>query len=133
MRVFADTHFYIALLSSRDSAHQAATRWWRNLEIREIITTSWVLVELADSMRLPHERETTGRFIAALRRAPHTLVVPASERILWQGFETYRRRSDKEWSLTDCISFVVMEQEGLTQALTGDHHFEQAGFVALLK
>ena len=45
----------------------------------------------------------------------------------------YRSRNDKAWSLTDCISFVVMEQEGLTEALTGDHHFEQAGFTALLK
>ncbi len=49
------------------------------------------------------------------------------------GIELYRTRSDKDWSLTDCISFVVMEQRGIVDALTGDHHFEQAGFRALLK
>jgi len=47
--------------------------------------------------------------------------------------ELYAERPDKGWSLTDCISFVVMRQQGITQALTGDHHFEQAGFTALLK
>jgi predicted nucleic acid-binding protein len=50
-----------------------------------------------------------------------------------QGFELYARRLDKDWSLTDCISFVVMREHGLTHALTGDHHFEQAGFRILLK
>ena len=133
MRVFADTHFYVALLSSRDSAHAAAARWQASPEIREVVTTSWVLVELADCMRLPDERVVTARFIAALRQAPQTVVVPVSEAALWNGFELYRRRTDKEWSLTDCISFVVMKEQGLTQALTGDHHFEQAGFTALLK
>ena len=132
MRVFADTHFYAALLSSRDSAHGAAVRWQASPEIREVVTTSWVLVELADCMNLPHEREVTARFIAALRQAPQTVVVPVSEAVLWRGFELYRGRNDKEWSLTDCISFVVMKDEGLSRALTGDHHFEQAGFVALL-
>jgi len=92
-----------------------------------------VLVELADCMNLPHERETTGRFIVALRQAPQTVVAPVSERTLWRGFELYRARNDKAWSLTDCISFVVMKDEGLTEALTGDRHFEQAGFAALLK
>ena len=133
MRVFADTHFYVALLGSRDSAHGAAARWQASPEVREVVTTSWVLVELADCMRLPHEREVTVRFIAALRQAPRTVVVPVSEAALWRGFELYRGRTDKEWSLTDCISFVVMKEQGLTHALTGDHHFEQAGFTALLK
>ena len=108
-------------------------RWQASQEFREVVTTSWVLVELADCMRLPHEREVTARFIAALRQALQTVVVPVSEAALWRGFELYRGRTDKEWSLTDCISFVVMKEQGLTQALTGDHHFEQAGFTALLK
>jgi hypothetical protein len=45
----------------------------------------------------------------------------------------YGERMDKDWPLTDCISFVVMQREGITDALTGDRHFEQAGFVPLLK
>ena len=96
------------------------------------MTTSWVLVELADSMSLPREREVVSQFIGRLRSAPKTRIVPVSEELLWRGFELYRTRRDKEWSLTDCISFVVMTDEGLAEALTGDHHFKQAGFVALL-
>jgi predicted nucleic acid-binding protein len=60
-------------------------------------------------------------------------VVPPSQQLFAEGISLYRSRLDKEWSLTDCISFVVMRREGLTEALTGDHHFEQAGFVALLQ
>ncbi len=60
-------------------------------------------------------------------------LLQASIHLLEQGLALYTRRSDKDWSLTDCISFVVMKAEGIEEALTGDHHFEQGGFVALLK
>jgi len=60
-------------------------------------------------------------------------VHPLSEALLARGMALYRQRPDKAWSLTDCISFVVMGDERLTEALTGDHHFEQAGFAPLLK
>lgn len=59
--------------------------------------------------------------------------MPANVEIFERGVELYHSRLDKQWSLTDCISFVVMSEEGIAEALTGDHHFEQAGFVALLK
>ena len=68
-----------------------------------------------------------------LRKNPDVQVVPANDALFDEGVQLFANRLDKEWSLTDCISFVVMEQNGLTEALTGDHHFEQAGFVALLK
>ena len=58
--------------------------------------------------------------------------MPPTLELLEQGMDLYARRPDKEWSLTDCISFVVMSQNGLEEALTGDHHFEQAGFRILL-
>lgn len=91
-----------------------------------------MLLELADAMHLPREREVAVRFIDAPRAAPHTRIVNASEALLWRGLDLYRSRSDKAWSLTDCLSFVVMADEGLTEALTGDRHFEQAGFRAWL-
>ncbi len=131
-RVFADTHFYIALLSKRDDAHDAALRWQATGDFQEVITTSWILVELADAMSLPGERDITAKFIARLRSAANTRIVPVSEELLWRGFDLYRTRPDKAWSLTDCISFVVMSDEGLTEALTRDRHFGQAGFTALL-
>ena len=60
-------------------------------------------------------------------------IIPATADLFDRGVQLYAERADKEWSLTDCISFVVMADEGLADALTGDHHFEQAGFKALLK
>lgn len=62
-----------------------------------------------------------------------TTIVPASRQIIMDGVHLYRHRRDKDWPLTDCISFVVMEDEQIRDALTGDHHFDQAGFTALLK
>lgn len=68
-----------------------------------------------------------------MRANPDIAVVPCSDQLLGEGIDLYARRPDKEWSLTGCITFVVMQREGITDALTGDHHFEQAGFVSLLK
>jgi predicted nucleic acid-binding protein len=67
-----------------------------------------------------------------IQLSPAIRVVPASRALLEEGISLYSSRPDKDWSLTDCISFVVMRDEGIIQALTGDHHFEQAGFKALL-
>jgi predicted nucleic acid-binding protein len=64
---------------------------------------------------------------------PHDVMIWPEQALFRRGIELYDNRLDKQWSLTDCISFVVMQQHGITEALTGDHHFEQAGFVALLK
>ena len=71
--------------------------------------------------------------LADLRSSPSVEIVPPDE-LLWnEGLLLFASRPDKKWSLTDCISFVVMQREGIAEALTGDHHFEQAGFIALLK
>ena len=72
------------------------------------------------------------RFLSLLEGNPWLTVFGESDRLFEKGRELYIRRPDKEWSLTDCISFVVMQEQGLSEALTGDHHFEQAGFKALL-
>jgi predicted nucleic acid-binding protein len=72
-------------------------------------------------------------FIDDLRRQSKFLIIPPTQQLFDAGFELYRKRPDKNWSLTDCISFTVMQERSITEALTGDHHFEQAGFAALLK
>jgi hypothetical protein len=69
--------------------------------------------------------------LADLRKNPHCFIMPPCQRLFDQGLDLYARRLDKDWSLTDCISFVVMEEHGLHEALTGDNHFEQAGFKPL--
>jgi predicted nucleic acid-binding protein len=98
-----------------------------------MVATAWVLTEFADALWHPANR---ARFITTLNHLktnPQGRIVPANEATFDKGVKLFEARADKEWSLTDCISFVVMQQEGITEALTGDHHFEQAGFVALLK
>ncbi len=72
-------------------------------------------------------------FIDGLRADPSIRIIPARRSVLESGWELYQKRIDKEWSLTDCISFLVMQKLRLADALTGDRHFEQAGFRMLLK
>ena len=72
------------------------------------------------------------RLLENLQADPNCTIVPATAMLFAEEVKLYARRPDKEWTLTDCISFVVMQQHGISQALTGDRHFEQAGFEAML-
>ena len=131
MVLFADTFYYLALLSADDIAHSRAVRLSRGLPTRTI-TTAWVLTELADALSDPASREKAVGLIERLRNNPTVTIIPPTQELFDQGLALYAQRPDKGWSLTDCISFVVMRQQGLIEALTGDRHFEQAGFKALL-
>jgi hypothetical protein len=91
------------------------------------------LTELANSLSKRDTRIGFLNTLETLRANPAVVIVGHDEHLYEAGIELYRARADKEWSLTDCISFVVMEERGIADALTGDHHFEQAGFQALLK
>jgi predicted nucleic acid-binding protein len=99
----------------------------------EMVTTVAVVLEVADALAAPAMRVGCARFLEGLLERSATTIHALSRDLLWRGITRYRQRPDKAWSLTDCISFIVMEDEKLTEALTGDHHFEQAGFTALLK
>ena len=129
--VFADTFFYLALLNPRDSAHQRALDVSDKLSA-PLLTTEFVLIEIADALASPAERPKFLELIQSLRSAASAMIVPASSELLAQGVELYRRRPDKDWPLTDCISFVVMDNHGVADALTGDVHFVQAGYRALM-
>ncbi len=131
-RLFADTYFYIALLNREDPAHATAVAWVAGGRVDAVVTTGWIVTETANAMSKSHQRAGCGAFLAELSRGGRTKLVPLSEELQRRGLKLYSERPDKEWSLTDCISFLVMADEGLTEALTEDRHFEQAGFVALL-
>ena len=129
---FADTFYFLALLNPDDAAHTKAWRCAADLGSR-ILTTDWVVIEVADALSAPAHR---GAFLALweeIRDHPAMEIIPADRTLLLRGLDLFGRRPDKAWSLTDCISFVVMTDRDLTEALTGDHHFEQAGFRALLR
>ena len=129
--VFADTFYFLAILNRHDAAHARARRIAHELS-DPILTTAWVLTEVADAMSAPRLRQVFLRLLENLRANPNCTIVPATEMLFEQGVKLYAGRRDKEWRLTDCISFVVMQQHGISRALTGDRHFEQAGFQTLL-
>lgn len=129
--LFADTYYFIALLSPHDAAHRRAVEYSRLIE--QSVTTEWVLLELADGLAGTKNRHLFRETRDALLTDPPAVVVPLDTALHERAVDLYVRRPDKQWSLTDCVSFLVMQDHGLTQALTADHHFEQAGFVALLK
>ncbi len=129
--LFADTAYYLALLVQNDTAHDKAVDVALSLDAR-IVTTAWVLTELANSLRLPEHRSYFIRFEKALRADPSVVIVDPSRELYDRGLALYGDRADKEWSLTDCISFVVMNDQGITEALTTDRHFRQAGFQAIM-
>ncbi len=130
--IFADTFYYLALLSKGDAAHERTVEVSRKLRC-PIITTAWVLTEVADGLATTSRRTLLPELLRQLRSDPHVVVLEMSRELFDRGVELYSARSDKEWSLTDCISFVVMNDHKLTEALTADHHFEQASFRILLK
>ena len=131
--VFADTFYFLALINPADQHHGKAVSLTRAFRDR-MVTTEWVITELADALAgTPRGRAEALATLADLQADPDALIIPFSATMMTEGLDLYARRPDKQWSLTDCVSFVVMWREGITEALTGDHHFEQAGFVALLK
>jgi uncharacterized protein len=98
-----------------------------------ILSTDWVLAEVTDAMCRGHNRTKVVSFLRMLRRREDVVLLPGSRELFDRGLQLFGDRPDKQWSLTDCISFVVMGGRSLTEALTSDHHFEQTGFTALLK
>lgn len=90
-------------------------------------------MELANALSAPEHRRIFVDFLNKSRANPNIVIHEAERELFDEGVELYRKRQDKSWSLTDCISFVVMKREGIKEALTGEGHFEQAGFKALLR
>jgi predicted nucleic acid-binding protein len=130
--VFADSYYYFALVNPRDPAHAKATAFAER-DDRSVVTTGWVLTEVADGLSNPDWRPLVLGLYAELTANPKVRIVPCTDELFTAGLDLYARRPDKQWSLTDCVSFVVMGRDGIGDALTGDKHFEQAGFQVLLK
>ncbi|MFO0840024.1 MAG: PIN domain-containing protein [Phycisphaerae bacterium] len=129
---FLDTSYLAALFMRNDQWHQAARRWTARAT-PPLITTDYVILELADGLARPEWRAVFLRIRSALQSNPHVQIVAQSRALLDRGVVLYAARMDKSWSLTDCLSFVVMQDEGCTEALTADLHFAQAGFRVLLR
>jgi len=134
-QLFLDTAYVNALVNTRDQWHAIAVQWEQRLaaERRRLLTTEFVLIEIADGLAAVKFRAQAAQTIAILQTSSLVEIVPASPRLFADALALYQNRADKDWGLTDCSSFVVMQERGLGEALTTDDHFRQAGFRALLR
>jgi predicted nucleic acid-binding protein len=132
---FLDTAFAIALSSSGDDLHRVALALADELEISptRIVTTRAVLMEIGNALSKQRYRPAAVELLLSLENDPKVEIVPVSGDLYAQAFKLFSERTDKEWGLVDCVSFVVMRERGITDALTSDDHFRQAGFNALMR
>jgi uncharacterized protein len=131
-RLFLDTAFIQALLNPRDTYHSQAKKLLprvRNAD--EVWITEAVLIEVGNALSA-HNRNGAVQFIQQCDRTANIRVVSVDTQLFDQAIELYQSRPDKTWGMTDCISFVVMRAHNLSDALTTDRHFVQAGFRALM-
>ena len=132
--VFADTNFYIAGVNARDPYRNRAAAWLRALRANRsrIVTTEAVLWEFLNSCAPPVLRVRAYTAYQRMHADPDIEIVGFDPSLIERALDMYGTHSDKYWGVVDCLSFTVMRQRHLTSALTADHHFEQAGFTALL-
>lgn len=132
--VFLDAAYAIALSAPNDQYHERAVTLAEQLEAygSQLITTRAVMLEIGNALAKLRYRIAAIELLDSLEADPDVEIIPISEKLYQRAFELYRERPDKEWGLTDCISFVVMKDRDVKNALTADEHFKQAGFNALL-
>ncbi|MFN8489775.1 MAG: PIN domain-containing protein [Caldilineaceae bacterium] len=133
--VFLDTAYAIALASRSDPFHSKALEIAKQLKVNstKLITTRAVLLEIGNALSGQRFRAGAIKLLVALENDPSVGIVPLTEPLYTQAFTLYKERPDKEWGLIDCLSFVVMLERKIGEALTTDTHFQQAGYKALLR
>jgi predicted nucleic acid-binding protein len=135
--LFADTSGWANLVDSTQPHHTLAANLYRTARQlgQKVITTNYIITDvvalLTSPLRTPRSKIIA--FIESLKASPHVEIFHVDPTLDKQAWELLKNRPDKEWSLVDCSSFVLMQQRGMIEALTTDHHFEQADFVRLLK
>ena len=130
-RLFIDTVFIQALLNKADQYHSDARRLATKLRSADVWVTEAVLIEVGNALA-GFDRAGAAQFIRSAYRTPNIRVVACDSDLLHRALDLYESREDKSWGLTDCISFVVMKENEIHDALTADQHFVQAGFRVLL-
>jgi uncharacterized protein len=130
--IFIDTSFLVAFAVPSDALHRRARAWADYLD-ESLLTTDFVLCECINFLSCHSDRPRIARILSWRNATVDLTVVEATHASFEAGLALHTQRPDKEWSLTDCISFEVMQELGIQAALTYDHHFEQAGFEALLR
>jgi predicted nucleic acid-binding protein len=130
--MFIDTVYILGLLNPRDRLHGKAAEMSGTVR-GPFVTSDAILTEVGDALSQRSRRAWSAEAIADLRADPDVTCVCIDAATFAAGLELYRNMADKDWSLTDCFSFVIMRREQITDALTADVHFVQAGFRALMR
>ncbi|EDN66274.1 conserved hypothetical protein [Beggiatoa sp. PS] len=130
--IFIDTVFVLALVNRRDQYHQQALSLAKQFDGYPLLVTDAVLLEIGNALAHNYKKESI-KIIEQFVKSEEIEVVRLTPQLFKQAFELYKKYEDKTWGLVDCISFVVMWEAGITQALTFDQHFVQAGFQALMR
>lgn len=132
--LFLDSSFAIALSVVQDRLHRRALQLATELEQGRIslVTTHAVLLEIGNTLSRQRYRRAAGELLESMQADPAIEIVPLAPELCVRAFRLFKSRPDKEWGLTDCVSFTVMQDRGIREALTADTHFEQAGFRTLL-
>ena len=133
--VFLDTAYALALSSPKDLFHQQATHLADEIEAAgvRLVTTRAIMLEIGNAFSRRRRRQAGIGLLEALEADSGVEIVALSEQLYRRAWQLFRERPDKEWGLTDCVSFVVMQDRSLTEALTTDEHFRQAGFQVLMR
>lgn len=134
--IFIDTVGWIALVHLGDNLHRKAVQAYRNIGNLPRVTTDAILVESCNAFSKATIRHLALALMEKVNESKSLgilEVVHVEEKLIQEGLELFKSRMDKDWSLTDCISFTVMKGKGINKAITSDHHFEQAGFERLLE
>jgi predicted nucleic acid-binding protein len=129
---FVDTLFVVALINQRDQYHNRATELADQYEGQRFLITDAVLLEIGNALARNYKRQAI-EIIEQFSSSADVQVVRLTPALFEEAFTLYRAHEDKEWGLVDCISFTVMRQLGVQEALTFDQHFVQAGFTALMR
>lgn len=133
-QVFIDTHALIAIASTRDMDRARVLRVLAELESRHarFVTTDAILTEFCNAMARSTLRRRGAQMVRLLQARDDIEIVHVTRELFERALILFEGRPDKDWGLTDCISFEVMKERRIARALTADHHFAQAGFKPLI-
>jgi uncharacterized protein len=128
--VFVDTGYLLALELTNDQHHQAATRHWQGIvtALPRLVTTSYVFDEVVTFFNSRGQHTKAIQVGNNLLLSPSVQLIHVDTALFYKGWAYFQRHQDKDYSLTDCISFLVMQKLGIGTAFAFDQHFVQAGF-----
>jgi predicted nucleic acid-binding protein len=133
--IFVDSFAWIAAINKSDNYHEISLRILEELLNKQakLITTNYIVVETINALSKVKFRKTVIEFIDKLKKSPHVQIVKITDEIYNNAWTLYQQRMDKDWGITDCISFEVMQMFNIRKAFSSDKHFEQAGYSLMVK